>query len=117
MSNDEIKDLFETLGVTRRYIGYYFLLDAVEIINRDETTLLKVGEYIYEPIAKKYNCNTATVERNIRTVILHIWKNNKRQVEKIMLQQYLPCRSLLTILLTISVKARANQTTYNIYNA
>ena len=84
MSNDEIKDLFETLGVTRRYIGYYFLLDAVEIVNRDETTLLKVGEYIYEPIAKKYNCNTATVERNIRTVILHIWKNNKGQVEKIM---------------------------------
>ena len=41
MSNDEIKDLFETLGVTRRYIGYYFLLDAVEIVNRDETTLLK----------------------------------------------------------------------------
>ena len=75
MSNDEIKDLFETLGVTRRYIGYYFLLDAVEIVNRDETTLL---------IAKKYNCNTATVERNIRTVILHIWKNNKGQVEKIM---------------------------------
>ena len=84
MSNDEIRDLFETMGVTRRYIGYYFLLDAVEIINRDETTLLKVGEYIYEPIAKKYNCNTATVERNIRTVILHIWKNNKGQVEKIM---------------------------------
>ena len=30
MSNDEIKDLFETLGVTRRYIGYLykFLLKA-----------------------------------------------------------------------------------------
>lgn len=59
MSNDEIKDLFETLGVTRRYIGYYFLLDAVEIVNRDETTLLKVGEYIYEPIAKSA---TATLQ-------------------------------------------------------
>ena len=46
--------------------------------------LLKVGEYIYDPIAKKYNCNTATGERNIRTVILRIWKNNKGQVEKIM---------------------------------
>lgn len=84
MSNDEIKELFETLGITRRYIGYYFLLDAVEIINRDETTLLKVGEYIYEPIAKKHNCNTATVERNIRTIILRVWRDKRERAEKIM---------------------------------
>lgn len=52
MSNDEIKDLFETLGVTRRYIGYYFLLDAVEIINRDETTLLKSANTYTNPSQK-----------------------------------------------------------------
>ena len=78
------KHTLENLGITRKYRGYYFLSDAVEIVNLKEAALLNVGKYIYSPISIKYNCNSRTIERNIRTVILKAWKNNKYQMENIM---------------------------------
>ena len=80
----QTKHILENLGITRKYKGYYYLSDAVEIVNINETTLLNVGKHIYSPISLKYNCNIRTIERNIRTVILKAWKNNKYQIENIM---------------------------------
>ena len=80
----QTKYILENLGITRKYKGYYFLSDAVEIVNLNETALLNVGKYIYSPISLKYNCNGRTIERNIRTVILNAWKDNKYQIENIM---------------------------------
>ena len=80
----QTKHTLENLGITRKYKGFYYLSDAVEIVNLNETTLLNVGKQIYSPISLKYSCNSRTIERNIRTVILNAWKNNKYQIENIM---------------------------------
>ena len=80
----QTKHTLENLGITRKYKGYYYLSDTVEIVNINETALLNVGKQIYSPISLKYNCNIRTIERNIRTVILNAWKNNKYQIENIM---------------------------------
>ena len=45
----QTKHTLENLGITRKYKGYYFLSDAVEIVNIKETALLNVGKYIYSP--------------------------------------------------------------------
>ena len=80
----QTKHTLENLDITRKYKGFYYLSDAVEIVNLNETTLLNVGKQIYSPISIKYNCNSRTIERNIRTVILNAWKDNKYQIENIM---------------------------------
>ena len=79
----QTKHTLENLGITRKYKGYYYLSDAVEIVNINETALLNVGKQIYSPISLKYSCNSRTIERNIRTVILNAWKNNKYKIENI----------------------------------
>ena len=84
MYTAQTKHTLENLGITRKYKGYYYLSDAVEIVNINETTLLNVSKHIYNPISLKYNCNSRTIEKNIRTVILNAWKNNKHQIENIM---------------------------------
>ena len=84
MYTAQTKHTLENLGITRKYKGYYYLSDAVEIVNINETALLNVGKQIYSPISIKYNCNSRTIERNIRTVILNAWKDNKYQIENIM---------------------------------
>ena len=80
----QTKHTLENLGITSKYKGYYYLSDAVEIVNLNETALLNVGKQIYSPISLKYNCNSRTIERNIRTVILNAWKDNKYKTENIM---------------------------------
>lgn len=80
----QTKHTLKNLGITRKYKGFYYLSDAVEIVNLNETALLNVGKQIYSPISIKYNCNSRTIERNIRTVILNAWKDNKYQIENIM---------------------------------
>ena len=84
MYTAQTKHILENLSITRKYKGYYYLSDAIEIVNINETTLLNVSKYIYSPISLKYNCNSRTIERNIRTVILNAWKNNKYKIENIM---------------------------------
>lgn len=81
MDDDNISNILENMGIEKEYKGFYFLTDAIEIIAQDETALLNIGRRIYNPIACKYNCNRAAVEKNMHTAILKAWKNNKRKVE------------------------------------
>ena len=80
MYTAQTKHILENLGITRKYKGYYYLSDAVEIVNLNETALLNVGKHIYSPISLKYNCNSR--ERICQDDFFNFSKLNKPAEKK-----------------------------------
>lgn len=78
-----IKRLLHSMGVTGNYIGFHFLIAACELVLEDESRLLYVSTEIYAEIAKRFNCEFATVERNIRTVVQRAWDRQPARVIEI----------------------------------
>ncbi len=63
---------------SRRYKGYRELLDCVKIAMEEEDRLLYVSG-IYCEVAKQYQISPSGVERNIRTLVDHAWKNGAKE--------------------------------------
>lgn len=78
-----INETFQYLGITKCYKGYRQLMISVELALDDELRLLSVTEEIYEQTAKICKCNSSNIEKNIRTVIDHIWDNNSQRLIEI----------------------------------
>lgn len=78
-----IKDLLGSLTVTAKYRGYPITVAACELLLEDEMLLYSVNKELYPKIAERCNCRKETVERNIRTVILHIWDRNREHLFEI----------------------------------
>lgn len=79
------RNLIRKFGITPKYKGYYYTIDAVSLyldIERSEL-LVKVTKDIYPTVAKKYKTNASSVERSIRTVIGVCWDNNKELLKGI----------------------------------
>jgi hypothetical protein len=70
----KIKELLRYLGCTGNYRGYHQVAYACELIDKDENLLLKVTLELYPKVGEKYSCKSINVERNIRTIIKHIWE-------------------------------------------
>ncbi len=81
--NQYVTKTLHNLGVTRNYTGYQQFYIAIELVLEDENRLLTIGKDLYTPIAKRFNCNTPTIERNIRTIINHVWRTNREFLFKI----------------------------------
>lgn len=56
------------LGITKSYIGYYFLLDIMDILINEPKTYRSFSKELFPMLAKKYNKNLCTIERDIRNV-------------------------------------------------
>ena len=63
---------------SRRYQGYHELKECISIALEDEERLLYVGG-IYCEVALKHRISASGVERNIRTVLNHAWRNGGRK--------------------------------------
>jgi len=61
------------LGLQRRYLGYYLLIDIMQILINDDKRIESFSREIYPIVAKKYAKTTCTVERNIRSIIKNSW--------------------------------------------
>ena len=62
---------------SKRYKGYKELLDCVNIALEEEDRLLYVSG-IYCEVAKTHHISPSGVERNIRTLVDHAWKNGAK---------------------------------------
>ena len=78
-----IKDLIGSLSVTAKYRGYPITVAACELLLEDELLLYSVNKELYPKVAERCVCRKETVERNIRTVILHIWECNRNRLFEI----------------------------------
>lgn len=79
--------------ITRKYFGYYYLSDAIDIVRKNPNKVLMVTKDIYPVIAEKYCITEAAVERSIRTVIEKCWHNNKEYVEQVLGYKTAKCPS------------------------
>lgn len=70
---DEIADILFSVGIPPHLKGFNYLEYAIDFV-LSSADLYQVGcaKVIYPEVAKHFNTNAHTVERNIRTALLHI---------------------------------------------
>ncbi len=63
------------LGITKNYIGYYYLVDIIDRLINDNKIYRSLSKEVYPLLAEKYNKNICTIERNIRNVRDKKWND------------------------------------------
>lgn len=75
-----IKQL-DCLGVDKKYLGYYLLIEIMELLINQDVRVYSFSKNIYPIIAEKYGKTPCTIERNIRSLIEKCW--NRDMMEKL----------------------------------
>ena len=77
---DEIEKMLFSLGLMPNYRGYLFTLYSILHAIEHPDSLTAVTKCMYPEIAKMFNTNWESVERNIRSAISQIWLHNKEKL-------------------------------------
>lgn len=78
MNRKRIATVLYRLGANRAYMGFRYVVNCVEMILEDE----ELQYYITEPYvetAAKYHTSVKCVERDVRTLVKHIWDQGDRE--------------------------------------
>ena len=59
---NKIKELLRKIGVSKSYIGYRYLVDAVMLVSEDPGRLKNMRRDILLPISAKYGASVSSVE-------------------------------------------------------
>ncbi len=79
----DVRVLIRSLGITSKYKGYRFIVEAVLLMLENPESGYKITKDIYPGIAKKYHTNISNIEHNIRTVVDTCWTKRREQLEKV----------------------------------
>lgn len=85
----EISNTLSQLGVSKAYAGYKYVVYGTSLVIEDKNCLNLITKSLYIDIASHYNTTWECVERNIRTVILSIWKTQNRELLKTLCGGYI----------------------------
>lgn len=105
---DDVKMIVRKLGITSKYKGYYYLIDAVAIKAGAVDQPLVITKDIYPELARKYHTSVACIEHGIRRVSMISWKSHKDEVKKLsdVPLEFAPTNSVLVDILAHKVLAR-----------
>lgn len=70
----ELKKMLIQMGITPNYVGYAYIILAMQDIFQKPECLQHVTKELYPSIAKQCNTNWKTVEHGIRIAIASSWK-------------------------------------------
>ena len=76
----EVRELMERLGITLNYKGFYYAVYAVRLAAEKPERLLLVTKWLYPEVARHYETTVNAVERDIRTVVGIIWRENRNGI-------------------------------------
>lgn len=76
---EKIIIVFYKLGISAKYKGYKYLVDAVEICLENDRSTAEITRFIYSKLAEKYQTRICCIERNIRTAIKSCWEYGNRE--------------------------------------
>ena len=79
MNTKRIAAILYRLGANRAYMGFRYAVNCIELILENE----ELQYYITEPYvetAVKYRTTMKCVERDVRTLVKHIWEQGDRDV-------------------------------------
>ncbi len=79
----EVRELMERLGITLNYKGFYYAVYAVCLVAEKPERSLLVTKWLYPEVARHYETTVNAVERDIRTVVGIIWRENRKALEDI----------------------------------
>ena len=65
---------------SKRYRGYYYLLQCIELVFADENRLCALSKEVYRPIAEKYQVSCRCIERDIRTARDYAWQRGGKEI-------------------------------------
>ena len=69
----EVGLLLHRLGVSSKYHGFRYLRKALLIMLEDDSYCDKTMKFLYESLAREFECSPVNIERNIRTCIDRSW--------------------------------------------
>ncbi len=75
-----VKKLDE-LGISKKYLGYFLLVELMEILINQSRRVVSFSRDVYPQIANKFGKTVCTIERNIRNLIDKCW--NIEMMEKL----------------------------------
>ena len=67
------------LGLPRKYVGYYYIIDILDVLINSGKPVCCFSREIYPSIADKYRCGECTIERDIRNCIDKYWDTVDRE--------------------------------------
>lgn len=65
----------DNLGIDKKYLGYYLMVEIMQIMINQEIRIKSFSKQVYPIIAKKFNKTECTIERNIRNLINKCWND------------------------------------------
>ena len=74
ISRDTIENELLKLSATPDYVGYRYLVRAIELVLGCEEMLYNITTKLYPTIAEEFSVSPINVERGIRTLIAIIWR-------------------------------------------
>lgn len=84
----QLQTILYSTGITRRYIGYDYFLEAIQLVAENPERIRNIGLEIYGPIAHAFNTTPANVEKNLRTIRDVFVRNHGSEI----LEQLTGCR-------------------------
>lgn len=81
--NEKIVEILTVLKFSSKMFGYMYLREALFMVACSGKVKLNFSKEIYPEIAKKFNRNTACVERAIRVAINKAWSKMSVHIKKI----------------------------------
>lgn len=75
-AQQSIQQLLHRLGATENYTGFFPMVYAVQLSMSNPERLRLITKLIYLDVAWKYGTTWKAVERNMRTLVSVIWRNN-----------------------------------------
>lgn len=89
------------LGITSNYTGFYFLVDIINMVINENCELKNMYKNFYPVVAKRFDKNPCSIERDIRIIIKNLWDVRlKSRMEKYWAGSSEPrCKEFVKILL------------------
>lgn len=74
---DEIANLFLTLGIPAHIKGYQYLREAVRMVSEDRSLLSRITKELYPSVARRFSTSASKVERAMRHAIEVAWNRGR----------------------------------------
>ena len=78
-----VYSVLQELGITANYTGFFHASYSVLLAMENPQRLLLITKWLYPQVAQRYHTTAGAVERNIRTIILRVWRLNRETLEHI----------------------------------
>lgn len=78
-----IINTLDSFGVSRSYTGYSYVVYALTLILEDNGRMECITKALYLDVAKHFHTTWSCVEKNMRTIVNHVWDSHNTELLEI----------------------------------